>query len=412
MAFEAETRRLSCNVVWLFFAVSWCVAAGDLTLVFTPQPGAVVGGLTSHAWLNVLNPTLGEASWTFPEAFGCQVKWGTNSLESTVRLLPSSEPRETRIPPGAFARREYALEIPAAATGKLEVDFPTLNAAPLLLAVQQGPAVEPGAPVKTGVAGFLGQAEPSHTAHGFQPGLFFKEHISGYEPFYFIAGIESPNAKFQFSFKYQILNNEGYLAQKAPPLRGLHFAYTQTSLWDWNQVSAPFLDSSYKPELLYLRERVVGGGSNDWFRFDLQPGFQHESNGKSGEDSRSLNIAYLRPTLFFGDPEGLQLTLQPQAWVYVGDLSDNPNIAQYRGYAALRTIVGWERGLQLSAIGRLGDTWDKGSIQLDLTYPMMSLLSRSFSVYLHAQYFYGYGESLLLYNERSSAFRVGFSLYR
>jgi outer membrane phospholipase A len=31
---------------------------------------------------------------------------------------------------------------------------------------------------------------------------------------------------------------------------------------------------------------------------------------------------------------------------------------------------------------------------------------------LQAQYFTGYGESLLLYNQRSDAFRVGFALYR
>ena len=43
----------------------------------------------------------------------------------------------------------------------------------------------------------------------FDPGRFFKEHISGYEPIYFIAGTKSPNAKFQISFMYQLLNEEG-----------------------------------------------------------------------------------------------------------------------------------------------------------------------------------------------------------
>ena len=33
-------------------------------------------------------------------------------------------------------------------------------------------------------------------------------------------------------------------------------------------------------------------------------------------------------------------------------------------------------------------------------------------MYLQAQYFYGYGESLLEYNQLGSSFRVGFALYR
>jgi outer membrane phospholipase A len=49
---------------------------------------------------------------------------------------------------------------------------------------------------------------------------------------------------------------------------------------------------------------------------------------------------------------------------------------------------------------------------LDLTYPLMRLLAGSFSVYLHAQYFNGYGESLLLYNEKGSSWRLGFALFR
>jgi len=245
----------------------------------------------------------------------------------------------------------------------------------------------------------------------FEPGQFLKEHLSGYEPMYFVAGPDSPNAKFQISLKYQLLNNKGSLARQVPLLKGLHVAYTQTSLWDWNQASAPFLDSSYKPEILYNWECVAGGGPTNWLRLDLQPGLQHESNGKDGADSRSLNIAYLRPTLTLGRDNHFQLVLQPCVWVYLGDLSDNPDIAYYRGYADLRAVIGWQQNLQLSAIGRLGSSGNKGSLQLDLTFPLMKLW-RNFNAYLDAQYFVGYGESLLLYNQRSSAFRFGFAIYR
>ena len=39
-------------------------------------------------------------------------------------------------------------------------------------------------------------------------------------------------------------------------------------------------------------------------------------------------------------------------------------------------------------------------------------LTGNFSVYLQAQYFTGYGESLLQYKEKTSIFRAGFALYR
>jgi outer membrane phospholipase A len=98
--------------------------------------------------------------------------------------------------------------------------------------------------------------------------------------------------------------------------------------------------------------------------------------------------------------------------VYVGNLDDNPDLPDYLGHFGLRAIVGWQRGLQLSAVGRLGDDPDHTSLQLDLTYPLMRLLGDSFSLYLQAQYFTGYGESLLGYDQRGSSFRIGLGLYR
>lgn len=256
------------------------------------------------------------------------------------------------------------------------------------------------------------EAEPVPEGESFDAARFFREHVSSYEPIYFIAGTESPNAKFQISFKYRLLNLNGPIGRALPPLTGFHVAYSQTSLWDWEAASAPFFDSSYRPEILYLVENLTRGDSTNWFRVDAQVGAQHESNGKSGADSRSLNIVYFRPRVELGRRDGFQFALQPRAWAYVGDLSDNPDIEEYRGYFDLRAIAGWERGPQLSAIGRLGKDGDHESIQLDFTYPLMGFFPKSFSLYLHVQYFTGFGESLLRYNQRDSALRAGFSLTR
>ena len=254
------------------------------------------------------------------------------------------------------------------------------------------------------------QADDEHA--DFKPGQFFKDHFFGYEPFYFIAGAESPNARFQISLRYQLLNREGALAQKAPWLNGVSFAYTQTSLWDLAAPSTPFFDTSYKPELLYLWKDVDRGSWGENVDLDLQWGAMHESNGKGGVDSRSLNIVYFRPSVSLGKEDGFQVRLSPRVWFYTGGLDDNPDLKDYRGYVDLKTTFGWQRGFQLAATGRVGDDAEKASLQLDLTYPMMSLFSRSFSLYLHAQYFTGYGESLLLYNEKGDSFRVGFGLFR
>lgn len=249
---------------------------------------------------------------------------------------------------------------------------------------------------------------------------FFKRHIFPYEPFYFIAGPDAPSAKFQVSIKYRLVNTEldadgqaeGWLYRKAPWMDGLHLAYTQRSLWDIQAESAPFLDSSYMPELLYERPNLIDPETGWLERIGAQVGFQHESNGKDGVSSRSLNIAYLRMPFVFGDEDNFYVSLEPRAWFYVGNLPDNPDLTDYRGYVDLRLKAGWARGLQVAAWGRAGQDFDRGSVQVDLTYPLHNLLSRSFSLYLQAQYFNGYGESLLYYNEHSETWRVGIGLFR
>lgn len=315
---------------------------------------------------------------------------------------------------GRFARREYLLTLPRPVTGTVLLTVPEWNTPGVALQVEVTDRADP-VNVDDRSANTFSEFQQDGVAPAppaFSAGQFFKEHFFGYEPIYFIAGPESPNARFQISLRYQLLNRYGLLAQKAPFLKGLNLAYTQCSLWDLSGPSSPFLDSSYMPEMFYLWQQVDGGRWADWFRLDLQGGAQHESNGKSGADSRSANILYFRPTVVVGKEDGFQFKLSPRFWTYVGDLEDNPDLADYRGYMDLRATVGWSRHLQFATTGRLGKAGDHGSLQFDVTYPMMRLLSGSFSLYLHAQYFTGYGESLLFYNERSDGFRAGFSLLR
>ena len=407
----------------LVLAASPPALAGAPTLAFTcPRTAAAADG-SRIVTLNVLNDSTSAVAWTFPPLIPCRIAGASAALPDLALEKPTPE---VLIEPGSFARANYRVKLPERLVERLILEFPGTPAAALVLETpetQSGPLA--GAAVPKESASRPGEGKPALSAERYEelepsgegadlyePGRLFHRHFSGYEPFYFIVGPDSPNAKFQISFKYQLITKYGALGHKAPWTTGFHLAYTQTSLWDWDKPSAPFLDSSYKPELLYLKERVFGGEKGGFLRLDLQTGFQHESNGKDGLDSRSLNVAYLRPTLFIGPEDGFQVSLTARPRVYVGDLSDNPDIARYRGYADLRLTAGWRRSLQLSATGHVGDRADRGSLQLDLSYPLLRITGDSLALYAFAQYFTGYGESLLQYDRRVSAFRVGIALYR
>jgi phospholipase A1/A2 len=402
------------NSAFIFcLAFAFPVAGANLKVVLEQPDTNIVAGQQASLSLDVLNPGSTEQRWTFPATVRCRLTASNSVGEAAALQLSPTPNRDVTIAPGRFERREYLLLVPVSIVGHvlLECDELKINAVVLNVA----PRIEGiAAPAKrrSWFQMIIEEAEPLPPGEKFDAARFFKQHVSAYEPLYFIAGTESPNAKFQISFKYRVLNLDGPLARAVPPLTGFHVAYSQTSLWDWEAASAPFFDSSYRPEALYLVENITCAESNDWFRLDAQVGVQHESNGKSGTDSRSLNIVYFRPRAVFGKHDGFQLVVQPRVWAYVGDLSDNPDIDEFRGYADLRTIIGWERGPQLSAIGRLGKDGDHESIQLDFTYPLMGFFPKSFSLYLHVQYFTGFGESLLRYNQRDSALRGGFSLTR
>ncbi len=402
----------------IFFAVAvmaWSqfASAQQLVFSFSASTNPVTAGNATTLWLNALNPSDQPVALTFPDTIKAQIVSEKASFAISLALPTAATANSlTNLAPGSFVRREYIFHCPTMATGRVILECSNFPAAPFVLDVLPPQAVATlASKEKSAFQQFLQDAEPTEAGQPFDPTRYFKQHFAPYEPIYFIAGSTAPTAKFQFSFQYQLVSETGWLAQHVPISKDFHFAYTQVSLWDLAAPSAPFFDTSYKPALIYSQDRLLGGATNDWFQLDLVGGAQHESNGKNGVDSRSMNIVFLKPSLTFGRDDRLQLTLQPRVWSYISDLDDNPDIDEYRGYFDLRAVLGWRRGLQLSALGRMGHEGNHTSLQLDLTYPTMRFFN-SFSFYLQAQYFTGYGESLLRYNERTDVFRIGFSLYR
>jgi outer membrane phospholipase A len=268
-----------------------------------------------------------------------------------------------------------------------------------------------------------------------------RRHISGYEPIYFAVGSrEKLNARFQFSFKYRVLDPGPAEAELDPGgfLLGLmHFAYTQTSIWDLEGFSKPFYDSSYKPTL-FLLHTLPRQADSGW-TISFQAGAQHESNGKGGgsaptsaptglvssantlrhpSDTRSLNTLYLLPRARWEDngTHFFEAAFRVSAFFQI---DENQDIARYRGYAELSLRGGYIRGLQLATHVR-GKADGHGSLEFNLTWPTSeSPLLRAIPVvgslggYAQIQYFNGYGESLLDYDvRRKDQLRFGLMIVR
>jgi phospholipase A1 len=205
--------------------------------------------------------------------------------------------------------------------------------------------------------------------------------------------------KFQISFKVAMASSG--------PARNAYVAYTQTSFWQVYENSAFFRETNYQPELLYApNERVVIGSGWD-FGYRVSP-FIHQSNGRGGSLERSWDRTGADALFTRLDKDGDGWTADLRAWVVWRDAAYrryNPDMSRYLGYfrpALSYRVGGWEvsvdernalesgfrRGAFEAAVRRrLGDNWD-----------------------LYAQYFNGYGQSLIEYNHPTNALGLGFAV--
>lgn len=300
------------------------------------------------------------------------------------------------------ARRRYATDLPVSASGIVVLDLVS-HASSKLALVARGPGPDPVAQlVEPRPAPIAAPAE------GTVPAGLLEPVLSAHEPMYFLIGTrQGTSARYQISFKYRLFDDDSGWGRDRQWLTGFYFAYTQNSLWDLSSQSKPFRDTSYRPSAFWQWQRTDDKTWVDAARV----GLEHESNGKDGTRSRSVNTAFVQPVWRWKLADERVLTFDPKLIGYL-EKSENSDIQKYRGYADWRVRAGREDGLMLASTVRTG-TSGRGSIQVDASYPSRDELFGRIGGYWHVQYFNGYGEDILGYNQKRDAqVRFGFSIVR
>ncbi|HQY89428.1 MAG TPA: phospholipase A [Tepidisphaeraceae bacterium] len=340
-----STRLLA---LLLFFSSSASLFAQQLLLAPASAP------VTSRpAELNVivLNDTTEQLHYSPPKQLGASVQIDGTSREVMLVIV---EDHPILIAPGAFSKVRYQLSIDDSFIGEARLKLHESSVS-IELNLLSPTTKEASAQEK------LVEALKADPKFNTELGLveYLANHVKPYEPMYFLYGNETPNAKFQLSFKYQVFDNNGWVVKNVPPLSGLYLSYSQTSFWDLDGESSPFFDNSYRPGVMFAYEQLDrffedSNGKRslpNWVRFDFAGGIQHESNGRSGADSRSMNYAYIQPSVTLGDRREWFVSIGPRLLTYVGDLSDNEDIegrpfvvggggAQPGGHAAATAVDG------------------------------------------------------------------------
>lgn len=220
-----------------------------------------------------------------------------------------------------------------------------------------------------------------------------------YKDNYFTVGTtigHKPNkmnsdVKFQISLSIRLTN------ATLPWGTYLYLFYTQKTFWNVFQNSMPMRDMNFNPGIGWTKPFF----SKDRFIGKLTLIVEHESNGRDALESRSWNKISLSGSAIVND----WLMVHAKYWIPIVDGQNNQDILYYSGlfqwgFMLTSADKRWQGGLTF--VKRKGNFFNMNTIA-ELSWKV----DKQSNVNLFAQYYNGYGENLLDYNQFHSRLRVG-----
>ena len=220
-----------------------------------------------------------------------------------------------------------------------------------------------------------------------------------YKDNYFIAGttIGGKPTATNSDVKFQVSIAQRLTKRTLPFNTYLYLFYTQKCMWNVFENSMPMRDFNFNPGIglakhLFVKNRYVG-------KVTLM--IEHESNGRDGIESRSWNKVSLASNIFI-DPNFM---VHGKVWIPIIDGQNNQDILYYSGIYQVGTTFTTPNkrfGFALTMVKRKG--WN---FKYNTIWEVNYRLFKDENQFLFLQYYNGYGENLLDYNQYHSRLRIG-----
>jgi len=177
-------------------------------------------------------------------------------------------------------------------------------------------------------------------------------------------------------------------------------AYTQLSFWQLYEESAYFRETNYNPE--FFVTFPISEINSSLFIKALRLSFEHESNGRGGEEERSWNFLSASAIAQFKT-----VFAELKLWHRITDATDyNPELIDYMGHGHLRLMLPYKKNM--AQVILRSNFHGEDSVKVNYTYPAFG----RDDLYFYIKAFSGYGESLIDYNHNINKLGIGFSVSR
>lgn len=199
-------------------------------------------------------------------------------------------------------------------------------------------------------------------------------------------------AEFKVQLSLKVATFHGILGNNS----SFNIAYSQLMYWQFYAKSQYFRETNYEPEL-FLTKKIL---PVMWASL----GVSHQSNGRGGETERSWNRVYINLQLASGN---WMLNFKPWLLIFQAESSNlhNPNITRYMGHGELTLAYKWKQvTFSLMLRNTVLSGFRRGAEEFNISFPIYK------SIKGYAQFFSGYGQSLIEYDHYTNSAGIGIAL--